>query len=175
MISGRCTVGLFVALLGAMPWAQAADSGSAAPDVHVIALGSDAPTQSLRTALRGQAAVVIFWRSDCAPCLDEIRQLTELRRAAHPMQIVTVGLENAEPLQAQLQRLNVEPHSAWYSLEDPAQVLAAFGTVPRLPLTIALDAKGQICARRRGVLTPVLVAEWLADCMRAATSEQTNE
>ena len=175
MISGRCTVGLFVALIGAMQWAQAGIPEFPTPDVDVTALGSDAPPQSLRRSLHGRAAVVIFWRSDCAPCLDEIRQLAELRRAAHPMQVVTVGLENPEPLQAQLQRLNVEPHSAWYSLEDPAQVLAAFGTVPRLPLTIALDADGQICARRRGVLTPVLVAEWLADCMRAATSEQTND
>lgn len=163
-----------IALVGVVQWphAEGAASRANAPDVQVLDLAQDGPARSLRTLLQGQAAVVIFWRSDCAPCLEEIRQLEELKPAAQPMRVLTVGLENPEPLRAQLQRLDVQSHSAWYSLEDPAQVLAAFGTVPRLPLTVAFDASGDICARRRGVLTPVLIAEWVAACMQSAALEK---
>jgi thiol-disulfide isomerase/thioredoxin len=147
-------------------------SESAAPDAEVIDLKGPGAARSLRAVIEGRATVVMFWRSDCAPCLEELERLEALRRAAEPLQLVTVGLESPESLRAQLQRMSIKSDFAWYSLDDPGEVLSAFGTVPRLPLSVAFDAHGEICARRRGLLTTALIAEWVDTCTSSAKLEE---
>ena len=59
--------------------------------VHIAPIdGGDAVTLS---QIGGRAHVVMFWRSDCAPCLIELRELPDLRRAAGGDALLTVALE----------------------------------------------------------------------------------
>ncbi len=165
----HCHVYLLAALMGAASCAQAQ---SARPDTQVRSLTEEGSARTLRAVLDGRAAVVMFWRSDCSPCLEEIAQIEELRRAAQPMVLITVGLESPESLRERLKQMRIAPHPAWYSLEDPGEVLATFGTVPRLPLTVAFDSAGETCALRRGVVTATLIAEWARKCVQANALEE---
>lgn len=123
--------------------------------------------RSLASELNGQPAVVLFWRSDCAPCLEELEQLPKLRAAAGTMRLLLLGLEAAPAQQSRLSAMGVSWQDAWYTLQEPASVLGAFGGYPpRLPLSVMLDANGNICARRSGVLGPQLIREWLESCLK---------
>ena len=69
---------------------------AARPDVR---LQSQGQPMSLEQVEKGRAAIVVFWRSDCAPCLKELEQLPRMRREARPLHLILVDLESAQELQ----------------------------------------------------------------------------
>lgn len=122
------------------------------------------PSTTLQAVLDHRPAVVLFWRSDCEPCLDELQNFRALERAAHPVPVVPIGLESSQNLRSRLERSGFTVKS-WQTDVDPAEVLTRFGSnPPRLPLSVMLDSHGRLCARRIGTLGPALITEWLARC-----------
>lgn len=115
----------------------------------------------------GKPTLLMLWRADCAPCLIELKNLASLEAAAGDARLLVVALDSPDVAKATLRRLGVQPRAAWRSLEAPDTVLLALNEPPaRLPLTVALDGSGSICARRVGLLGTELVAQWVQQCSK---------
>jgi hypothetical protein len=142
--------------------ALASARAAAAPALRLERPASDAPVDL--AAVRGPGpSVLLFWRTDCAPCLLELRNLPELTRAARPGRLVLIALQPRDELARGLRRLG--PVQTWRAMEDPASVLVRFGgKPPSLPLAVALDPKGKVCRVRHGLLGRNIVAEWIKAC-----------
>lgn len=119
-------------------------------------------------SLAGRPVVVVLWRSDCGPCLVELQGLAGLQAAAAPARLVTLSLDDtAAAARRALAKLGVAPQFAWRALEPGGKVLTDFnGPPPRLPLAVALDRKGAICARRLGLLGTERAQAWARQCDR---------
>lgn len=115
--------------------------------------------------LAGHPAVLLFWRSDCAPCRLELGGLAGLEAAAGPGQLVTVALEEPGAARATLDTMTRKPSEAWVADRPAADVLVAFnGQPPRLPLAVALDSRGRVCERHLGLLGTDRVRQWVREC-----------
>ena len=115
--------------------------------------------------LSGQPAVLVFCRSDCGPCLVELRGLADIEAAASPAPVVTIALEDRAAASRALRKMGVQPRHSWFSETPSRDVLLAFNTPPpRLPLAVALAPDGTICARRIGLLGTDRVRTWAAQC-----------
>jgi thiol-disulfide isomerase/thioredoxin len=153
-----------VGLIGAALFccALTRESPAATPAVHLARPGSDVPVD-LATVRGGRPSVLLFWRTDCAPCLLELRNLSQLTRAARPGRLVLIALQPRDELARGLRRLG--PVQTWRAMEDPVRVLVRFGgKPPSLPLAVALDPKGKVCRVRHGLLGRNIVAEWIKAC-----------
>jgi len=125
---------------------------------------ADGQARDLR-ALAGRPAILVFWRSDCGPCLNELRGLAGLEAAAGQVPLVLVALEPRATAAPALARLGASPKIAWTARDDARRTLLAFSPPPaRLPLAVALRASGAVCARRVGMLGADRVRTWVRQC-----------
>lgn len=144
----------------ALAVAFAAGTALAAPPLRLesldgapIGLGGPGPT------------ILAFWRADCAPCLIELGQARAYAEAARPARLLFVGLQDAAALKAAAAKAHAPPALLARALGEPSQVLTGLeGLPPRLPLTVALDPSGRVCARRTGLLGTDQVRAWAASC-----------
>lgn len=114
-----------------------------------------------------QPTVLVFWRADCGPCLVELQGLARLEAAAAPLRLATVALDAPATASGKLKSLGLAPRLAWRLIDDPATTLTALGgPPPRLPLTVAFNARGEVCGRRVGLLGVNLVKSWAVSCSR---------
>jgi thiol-disulfide isomerase/thioredoxin len=157
----RRTSGIIVLAL-VLAFGASGAQAAAISDVRFEAL--DGGPRSL-AALRGKPAVLLFWRSDCAPCLIELRGLSGLQAAAAPAPVVTVALEAPASATQGLRKMGVAPDRAWLSRTEASLTLLAFGPAPaRLPLAVALDSRGAVCAQHVGLLGTDRVRQWMKQC-----------
>ncbi len=112
-----------------------------------------------------QPTVLIFWRADCAPCLIELRQATDYLAAAGPGRVLFVGLQDGAALRTAAVKAGLPMAQVARTSEAPEAVLTAFGGAPpTLPLAVALDRNGAVCARRKGLLGTDLMRQWMLTC-----------
>lgn len=139
-------------------------SAAAAPRLSLASL--DTPTTTTTLAqLRGSARVVVFWRTDCAPCLIELPMLEQLQGKLGLGRIVLVGLDDGDAERRVLAQRAPDLHGAWAATGDAAAILTAFGgPPPRLPLAVAIDRSGRICARHHGLLGSERIESWIRQC-----------
>lgn len=117
------------------------------------------------SSLKNKGAILVFWRSDCAPCVLELRNLNALQAAAGAGRLIAINLEAEEAARSFLHREGISPANNWRALDTPASVLTALnGEPPRLPLAVALNDRGSICARHTGLLGTDRVKEWARRC-----------
>jgi len=115
--------------------------------------------------LAGRPAVLVFWRSDCGPCLVEFQGLADLQDAARPGRLVTVAVEDSSSARETLSRMKFSPAHAWMVDGTPERVLSAFADgPPRLPLAVAVDSRGLLCKRHIGLLGSNRVRKWMHQC-----------
>lgn len=122
-----------------------------------------APAAALRST------VALFWRTDCGPCLVELSDLRELRRAAAPLRVTPVVLDITPgapgPIAPMLAKVGLTPADTLRVEGDPAALLTTYGGLPpRLPLAVAFDASGRVCGRRTGLLGYDHLKAWAAAC-----------
>lgn len=135
--------------------------------VPVIApLAATSPAMPL-SALNGQPHVVLLWRSDCAPCLIELQNFAALEAATGAGRLVTIAIEPVGQARQTLHQFNVPPHPAFVAQGDATVFLEAISDGGRrLPLALALDRRGHICARHVGLLGTDLARAWIRQCSR---------
>lgn len=139
-----------------------------------LATGSAAASAALRLesldgapiAVRGSSPTILaFWRADCAPCLIELGQAQAYADAARPARLLFVGLQDRAALKAAAAKAHAPPAVLARTIGAPSQVLTDLeGFPPRLPLAVALDPSGRICARRTGLLGTDQVRAWARSC-----------
>ena len=109
--------------------------------------------------------VLAFWRTDCGPCLIELRSLATYAKAARPGRFLFVGLQDAAALDAARAKAHAPADDIVRAVGEPADILTqAGGAPPRLPLAIAVSSRGDVCARHVGLLGTDLVRQWVRDC-----------
>ncbi len=116
-----------------------------------------------------RSSVVMFWRADCGPCLAELADLPQLRKAAAPLRLQPVALDEAPgrtgPLGPALARIGLSERDTLRGVGDPAALLTSYGGAPpRLPLAVAFDGAGRVCGRRTGFLGYDHLRAWAAAC-----------
>jgi len=98
----------------------------------------------LRTARPGQAVLLVFWGTWCAPCLQEIPELKELQRfyGKRGLEVIGVGLQHGEETLAGLAKA-AQTHGITYPISFDARGEAArvFG-VTALPAAALIDGTG---------------------------------
>jgi hypothetical protein len=105
--------------------------------------------------------IIIFWRADCAPCVDEMLHISDYRRAAGATRVMAVALQPQDEALKAARRFGFSPAGLYATDDDPRQTLVAFGGAPaRLPLSVHLDGTGRILALRHGLLGTDIIKAW---------------
>lgn len=121
-------------------------------------------SENLRSKLKGEQTLVMFWRSDCAPCLEEMKILPDLAKKNASLTIALVSLQNAEATSANLPSL---PHNVqvFIAQGDGKEVLAKFGDEKlALPFSLMLNADGSVCKKHYGIIGTDIVKDWQKQC-----------
>ncbi|MEZ5647683.1 MAG: hypothetical protein R3E60_01755 [Alphaproteobacteria bacterium] len=113
----------------------------------------------------GQARMITFWSSGCAPCMKEINILPNIARQNTDLSIAIVSLKDAEHTRGRLTPMPKNVRVLVAQNESKA-VLTAFGNdrMLALPYSVMLDKKGRVCRKYYGILSAGKVKEWREKC-----------
>jgi thiol-disulfide isomerase/thioredoxin len=147
----------------------------------VGAFGADATRASFRVAsLDGKSwiqptgfaerpTVFLFWDTECAPCLEELRNIGELRNAFPEAVFVAVSLSPRTDTTRVLARYDV-PADVVRALApaEPRGLLSQLGNrAGVLPFSAAFRGSGEQCASAAGALSASFLAHAAALCTRS--------
>ena len=153
---------LWAGLLTAAALMGAATAAFATPDIQARDLEG---RQRTLAQLAGRPSVLILFRSDCGPCLLELRNIKEIKAAAGGAHLVLLAVEDMDGARRFLLRSQLPYSDLWAAGATPSEVLVKLnGAPPRLPLAVALDRAGAICARHLGLLGTDRVRDWVRRC-----------
>lgn len=120
-------------------------------------------------AQRGHPVVLDFWASWCGPCRKQQPQLDELSRRYAPRRVTFMGVDLRDDTASA--RAYIDDFQVPYSsIEDPSGDISGKFDVPAPPVTLVIDAQGQIVLRRLGGITVADLAPTLDRLLRAAVS-----
>ncbi|WP_374658901.1 TlpA family protein disulfide reductase [Inhella sp.] len=162
---------LLLSLVMALAMSAQAQSPAQAPPPFVLQ-GPIATGQVFDLARqRGRVVMVFYWATSCAVCRDKLPELRQnmLGWKDKPFDLVTVSVDGKEAdwrayeqLQAVTQPAAAQRvTSLWAGARGFRHSL---GATPKLPLTLVIDAQGQVRQRVEGRMAPELwdeVAELL--------------
>jgi thiol-disulfide isomerase/thioredoxin len=116
---------------------------------------------------KGQPLLVAFWRSDCAPCLQEMKLLPDMAQAHPTLIFLLISLHDAEHTRAHLPALSPNVH-VLVGEGDLKELLSSFGNTRTLalPYSVMLDKGGNICGKHYGILSPKTITQWQATCSK---------
>jgi len=106
-------------------------------------------------SLKGRVSIVFFWSTACAVCRDSLPELRAnlMGWRDKPFSLVTVNVDrNAEDWKAYeriLGKTTMPPKNLFAVRQEPGANLP-----PKLPLTLLVNAKGNVVARYEGRLAP---------------------
>jgi hypothetical protein len=139
-----------------------ATAARAAPDIRAVDLEGH---QRTFAQLAGRPTVMILFKSDCGPCRLELRNIDEIKAAAGSAHLVLMAVEDMDAARRFLLRSRLPYADLWAADTDPSEVLVKLnGAPPRLPLAVALDRTGAVCARHLGLLGTDRVRDWVRRC-----------
>lgn len=113
----------------------------------------------------GKPLLVAFWRSDCAPCLQEMKLLPKIAKDNNDLNIALISLHDVEHTRSHLPALPENVHTL-VANDDGKKVLASFGNdrTLALPYSVMLDKKGDVCGKHYGIVSPDKIKEWRKQC-----------
>lgn len=110
--------------------------------------------------LEGQAVVMNFWASWCAPCREEMPAFADAHRRYQSQGVVILGInaqETAEQAQRFLDQMEV-PYTV--ALDTRGEVMQAYN-VRGLPTTVFIDRQGRIALRHAGLLNSQQLEDYI--------------
>ena len=122
-----------------------------APDVALTLINEEPVT--LGELRRDQPTLVLFWATDCKPCVEEVPILIRLHRDYHPrgLNMVAVAMAHDPPAKVwQFVQDKALPYSV--SLDIDRSIADAFGGVDVIPVLFLLDGSGSIVYSHQGTL-----------------------
>lgn len=141
MKAAVCATGLLLAT----PLAAVAEEPRAAPPLELeTVVAGPAPAELSWAALAGQAVVVEFWATWCAPCVAAMPRWNALveRFAGQPVRFLSVSDEDEPVVRRFLERHELR---GWIALDADRSVFEGF-EVLSLPQTALVDAEGRLRA-----------------------------
>lgn len=113
--------------------------------------------------LRGQAMLINVWAPWCAPCVEELPELSALSQStsAKSVQFIGLGVDNAQ---------NISDFSIRHPVKFPLLVAGLAGTTlakslgnasGALPFTVLVDNKGQPIGQKTGRVKSEEILEWM--------------
>lgn len=110
---------------------------------------------------RGQALVLNFWATWCAPCIKELPEMARFHRdQAGRVQVIGLAVDRLEPVQAFLEKspLGFPVGVAGMAGSELARELGNHASV--LPFTVVFDSQGRVVQRRLGETTYADLVNW---------------
>ena len=121
-------------------------AGCATMEVHTFRVPTLSGSEFDLAAVRGRRpAVIVFWAAWCVPCLDEARHLVELHReVGDRVEFLAVSVD--EPEERGLVREVAAELGIVFpiGLDPDGRVLALHRPSQTVPLTLVLDASGEL-------------------------------
>lgn len=154
------------ALLSGVWFANRKDALAANPAVEAMFNGKiqrvDGKPYPITTH-RGQAMLINVWAPWCAPCVEELPELSalSLTKEAKSIQFLGLGVDNAQ---------NISDFSVKHPTQFPLLVAGQAGTQlakalgnssGALPFTALINAKGQVVAQKTGRVSAAEVSAWM--------------
>jgi uncharacterized protein (TIGR03435 family) len=123
--------------------------GDPAPPLTIAkTLNAPAGTVAAWPALRGNAVVLEFWATWCAPCVDQIPHLNRLSEQFRDSKVIFLSVTYED--EALVTRFTAKhPIGGWIGLDQGRATHGAFGVNP-IPRTFLIDAEGVL----RGITRP---------------------
>ncbi len=147
IVGAAVAIGVLLAALWGDPTPPPLGAGSAAPELALRDIESDAPV-SLRN-LRGRVVLVNFWATWCKPCEDEMPAMERLYRALHPegFELLAVSVdEDASLVREFRERLSL----SFPILHDADKRVSRAWQTDRYPESFLIDARGSVVQRYIG-------------------------
>lgn len=138
-----------------------AGRGDAMPALELPDLGGG--TLSLPGAYAGRPILINFWASWCGPCIEEMPELDRFAstQGASGTQVVGIALDDAEAVQAFLQRIPVRYPIA-LDRPGPSDSGVRLGNARGvLPYTVLVDRSGRIAKQKIGPFAHGEIEGWV--------------
>jgi thiol-disulfide isomerase/thioredoxin len=135
----------------------------------------DGVMRSLRDDFQGQALIVNFWATWCAPCRREIPLLKQLARdrASENFQVVGIAVDFRDKVLAYSKEMKID-YPMLIGEQEALDAAAAFGVeAVGLPFTIFTDAEGRVITLHMGELTAA-EADIILDAVRDVNAGRTD-
>lgn len=158
-------VSLFAAIVLAFPWAIGSAQAQQAPTPLQIQATNPQGERFRAQELKGKVAVVFYWSTTCAVCRDSLPEMRANLAGwkSKPFALVTVNVDRRKDdwlAYENLVNVTQMPGKSLISLRQDDAVPAPV----KLPLTLLVDAKGNVMARYAGRVAPE-VWDAVADLM----------
>ena len=102
---------------------------------------------SLEEESCGQALIVIFWKSDCSHCIENLRLLQELHTSEERIEVVAVNVQ--EEFEAVYSFAREKGYTFQILLDSEGEVYEEY-LLDRVPVTFAINARREITFIQRG-------------------------
>jgi thiol-disulfide isomerase/thioredoxin len=116
------------------------------------------------TAAQGKVVVIDFFASWCKPCLMEIPEFIEARRAFPPDKVVFLGISLDQDQSQYFRFVKQTPFNFPVHLADP-DVLTTFG-VKMIPKTLVYDTTGQQALNHAGYMPGEMLRQVITSLLK---------
>ncbi len=137
--------------------------GMRCPDFTVPLYGADGGSFAMPT---GQVTVINFWATWCTPCVGELPYFEQLY-AAYGDRIALVAIHSSMITDDVPAFLDREALALPFGQDEDGSVIAMLGGSTMLPMTVVVDADGQIVYNKVGSITFELLESLIAPLLAA--------
>lgn len=134
------------------------EKGDLAPD---FTLSYPDGSRKRLSDLKGQAVVMNFWASWCAPCKEEMPEFAKAHRRYSDQGVVILGINAQETAEQAQKFLDQTAVPFTVALDTRGEVMQAYN-VRGLPTTVFIDREGRIAVRYAGLLTAQQLEAFIA-------------
>jgi thiol-disulfide isomerase/thioredoxin len=110
---------------------------------------------AVMAAYKGKPLIVNFWARWCGPCREEIPELIKARAKykARGLEIIGIGIEDKAEAVREFAKAYEMDYPVVLARDKGMPLMQALGnTRAGLPFTVAIDRKGNIVAKKLGVM-----------------------
>lgn len=108
-------------------------------------------------------AILMFWAEWCVPCRGEIARLGDLDRAAGTVPVLVAPIGDPVRSRRMLPKVTAD-RLRFAGTQSWAWMQKLSGGSTGLPVSVALDGKGQVCAVLKGPLRAATIRQWRTAC-----------